>query len=446
MTDPIRIDRLTLQQFAMMLRHGRGLALMHVLEYGLDEVAHLVLQACLVNQAYDPQCEPERSEWLYRMFKGSAQRDSFSDAILTAMPLTSHCHDIAQLCRLAALMALDGDLIAATTLRNFVLGQNFSDGLEQFGCDALVMLDGLPALVELGRRFGAMLMSDPAASIEQPDTLMNDFDERAADLAVLEQLALQDAALRMYLSHYQRERLGRHAGSDADLRNTRREQIRRNSPITSVLKAAQSDTRPARYFFRAFGMYATQEELDLVLKRLVSATEPETCLRLLWIFSSATMPRIEPRVLALAENPDREIRDAAHQALSWLPDPAVGRLARGKLQESHLSADDSSVVTLLRKQLSPGDDELILARLQSLSLSDFEMHRFSCEVVDICAEGDRGAAATLSTWVYETTPCSVCRKQSVDRLLELGRVDAGVANECAFDANPKIVALSTQAV
>ncbi len=439
----VKADKLEPAVFRTMLQRGRGCALMHVLEYGLDGVEDIVLQACLCNQAHDPQSERGRVPWLYRMFKDAPSYDRFSTAILAALPETSEVYDQEQLCDLAALMGLDGDARAASVLRSFVLGQTFSGDDTPRGCQALVTLDGLPAIAELGRRYGAMLLADPTAYVMGPNYLMDGFEEQPEHLAALDQLATTDPALSAYLAHY-RCRLAqpRPLLTPAERKAEQRERIRKQHSIATILAAAIAGKGEFPGSYMTFGRHATAEELEAVLAQLLATGGPRVCQRLLWVFNSVAMPRIAPQIWELAQHEDEELRDAALDALSNMRDPAVGELGRCILRERGLSSADASVLGLFTNNFCEGDAELILAHLEPLELDDVDAHSFSYRVVDIFRNNDAASIAWLAEWTFQSNPCSVCRKYAVERLLAIGRMSAALAHECRFDANNDIQALA----
>ena len=123
-------------------------------------------------------------------------------------------------------------------------------------------------------------------------------------------------------------------------------------------------------------------------------------------------------------------------------DPAVGQFGRRKLQESALGAADPSVLDLLAKNFIEGDAELILQHLRHMILSDEEAHSISFSVRDICEENPLPSLAGLAEWTYMHTPCSVCRRHAVERLLELSSLSSAFAEECAFDADRTVQALA----
>src|SRR6266540_4479079 len=99
--DPQPTRRLDGSEFASALQKGQGRALLHVMAYGLDAVADLVLDACLHDQRYDSQVESSRAPWLFQMFSKSGQYLRFRDLILEHLKAETVTSDFVQLLELA---------------------------------------------------------------------------------------------------------------------------------------------------------------------------------------------------------------------------------------------------------------------------------------------------------------------------------------------------------
>ena len=100
---------MTKPAFTSALHSGRGSALQHVQQFGLSGVSDIVLDACVHNHTYDPQCESRRASWLLSMFERTEEYPAFSRAIIDALEQDTKSWDLQQLCDLAALMAKRGD-------------------------------------------------------------------------------------------------------------------------------------------------------------------------------------------------------------------------------------------------------------------------------------------------------------------------------------------------
>ena len=68
---------LTLEKFQDALRKGLGRALMHVKTYGTENVRDEILQACLHNFIYDPQCEKSRANWLIEIINLAPDKEYY---------------------------------------------------------------------------------------------------------------------------------------------------------------------------------------------------------------------------------------------------------------------------------------------------------------------------------------------------------------------------------
>ncbi len=420
---------------------------MHTMAFGLKGIDDLVLEGCLENQAYDPHCEDDRAPWLYRMFKGSAHYNKFSNAILAMLDNDVEHRSMEQFCDLAGLMACDGDGNAATSLRNFVWGQDFKADT-QFGTRALVMLDGVQAVVELARRLGRILMSDSEEMVDDLDCLTEDANCYDEALASLKQLATEEEAIAAYLQMH----LQGIASKESEEEKSRelqqdeaRERVRKDYPIEKILAAAESGESSRPYFFATFGRWATKSELDIVLRHMIAATVPEVCLRLLWVFRTAVLPTLHPRIWALAEDRDERLRHAALKALAQVCDEKIGEYGRKKLRTG-FPVTDSEVIELFGKNYHLGDEVLIMSALEKLSPSEDDAHSLGLSALKIWHHDDSPELRGLAEWTYRTTPCSFCRSIAVKWLVEISSLPAEIANECLYDADRDTQAIAREAL
>ena len=84
---------------------------------------------------------------------------------------------------------------------------------------------------------------------------------------------------------------------------------------------------PGRY--NSFGKrFGTSDELEQLYKRLLTETRREQLLRYLWIFRSKELPRLDKKIFEIASsNTDKELQDAAINALANSTDPSIRDLA-----------------------------------------------------------------------------------------------------------------------
>lgn len=422
---------------------------MHVMAHGLSGVADIVLAACLEERAYDPQSEELRASWLYRMFKDAPEYAFFHQGIIAELADMSEDSSAEQLCELAGLMAQDGDDAAGTALRTFVWTQDFSGGDDWFavyGCHAIAALDGLPAIVEIARRYGRILLGDPEAFLDRLDVLLDDEDTYTTVFAELVLLAKTDPYIAVYVAREQGELDRRRTTAQESTaaktawQEQSRAEIREQFPLEEVLAAARRHDMARGKFYR-IGRWAEQELLTQVLDQLNLEPDIETCLRLLWIFRNATPPYVPERLWVLVDHEDARLRDAAFMALANADDPAVGEFGRHYLSRTSFCPDNAAAIELLRRHYRPGDEHLIMHALSTLHPDEAEAHYLGVRIRGFCKSNNSTATAGILDWLYRTNPCTICRGHAVELLSQTNSLSPELAMECRFDARPATRAL-----
>lgn len=423
-------------EFAKALRHGRGAAVQHVKAHGMAGVDALVRRACLEEQVYDAQCERNRGAWLYQMVTEASDPSYFSKALVGALRGPKDACYLLQVCELASLMGQHGDRAAASALREFVWRQ--SDHVE--GAHAIVALDGIPAVPEIARRIGRLMLTQPDGYFDRLDDLTEGSALFTDALAELTRHAASDPDIARYVgAEQQRINERRPAANTSDAQKAEREQEQRQEmmlkyPVDRILADAAACTTKSKYQYRIFGRWAGEADLERILERLSIEGDADICLRLLWVFGKATLPRIHARVWALAHDGRADLRDAGIMALASLKDKAVGDLGRQRLQSSAFSADDYADIELFALNFQAGDETLILNALERLTPNDDQAHRLGMSVQRVCEEHNAPALAGLALWIYRSNPCTICRKHAIDLLRRWGSLPDAVAEEWQYDA------------
>lgn len=428
--------KLTRLEFSAALKRGHGRALQYVKQHGLSEVSDLVLESCLKNPAYDRQCEGSRAAWLFSMFQDSEDYGRFSAAILSALsslPPDADSYDLEHLCEFAALMAKSGDEEAATVLRSRVLTQNLKWPNSLYGCQPLVALDGVPAVITLARRFGQLLIEEPDERPPSVDYLTEDLGIFDAAEKELQRFAETDGDIKRYLDNEEgyaaRERESQKK-SPEELRQEARKELTLDGILNDVSRGVGN--YPSRYM--RFGRYATDDELKIVLQRLVEETQETACLRLLWIFRRTPLPDLDPKIWQLADAKDAALRYAAVDALAQSRDPRVGELGRSRLRSGAFTARDSDTLDLFIRNYQPLDEQLIISALMPLVPDEDEAHSLGSSLLNICDENTACTSLEMLRWVYEATPCTVCRHSAVKQMAVIGSVPPEIVAECLDDA------------
>lgn len=141
----------------------------------------------------------------------------------------------------------------------------------------------------------------------------------------------------------------------------------------------------------------------------------------------------------LAETDDEELRGAAIAAFANTRDMAVRDLAIRLLREQPTSIYQGAI-KLFIKNYEPGDRHLIESVLY-ISENPHLWHAIGFDLVALAeAQGDPELASCL--WVYEHTPCSLCRESAVKALLERNRAPKTLLLECLWDCSKDIRAMA----
>ncbi len=429
--------RLSREAFGTALQRGHGRALQHIQEYGLEDMADLVLEACIHSQKYDSQAEDSRAEWLLDMFHCTAEYERFSAAILSALARETETSDLQHLCELAERMASRGDEAARSALRSRVLQQAEGGSDLWVGASELVKLDGVNAVVQLARRYGKLLIQYPEEMIPALHGPYFGIDGGvpAETPRTLQALSASEPEIMAYWNHELRDRERRTHNCNSE--EAMRERVRHQYSLHQTLAdaTAASSKHPSQYMI--FGKYATSEELEIVFQRLLEEPDEDVCVRLLWIFRRAQMPRLDPRLWQFAASANEQLRDATFEALAQLCHPSIGEYARGILRADGLTETDLSVLKLLVLNYHPEDGELIGSALRRIDPETETIQGIGMTILEICKLGCGTELLEALNWVYEHTPCSHCRGKAVKFMLKLGKIAPEVLEECRYDAIEK---------
>jgi hypothetical protein len=440
--------RLSKDEFSVALKCGHGRAFLYVQKFGLAAVGDILLDSCLKNPVYDRQCDSSRAPWLFSMFKGSEEYPRFASAILSALKNEAEGSDMEHLCEMAAQMAINGDEGAAKTLKSRVLGQPFTHEDFQYGCHALVLVDGVDAVVELARRFGQVPVENPDEMYPHLSYLTEGTNVLPVAEAELQRLAETDDAIRAFLNNekfFEIPQQDDSASAKEARRKEWRERVRRELPTEKVLDNASAGVGERSAEYTRFGMHATAGELEKVLLRLATASDEETCLRLLWVFRRAPLPELHPVIWKLAESKRDDVRAAAVTALAQCRDQSVGDFARTALRSADSARGVADGLETLVKNYQPGDQALIMSALARISAGDDDAHAIGFSILRICDDHDSPDLSAILEWVYESNPCGLCRDSAVRHLIDVGSLSTAILSECLHDANDEIRQLAQEA-
>jgi len=438
------VTYLTRETFKIALAKGLGRAMIHVKQNGLDNVADLVLTACLHNQTYAPQFEGSRADWLFAMFKDSSYYPRFQTAILKRLHGKTALWDRYECCNLAKEMALHGDDEARQSLRQYVINQITRLPHDEFysGSNEWFEVAGNEGAIELARIYGQQLLDNPDYECEVLYLYLD--KENLKD--ILAEHAHHDPLVKRYWDYLDEN--GALAPSTPvdeatqELQRQKRLQISRKlRTLDNILSDARAGVSeyPRHYMF--FGRIATSEELEKIYTNLLTETNDKARIRLLWVFKRAILPRLDKQLFEWANSSNQALRNALINALAQLSDPQVHDLARQKMRQHELLDGDSNAIDLFIHNYD-NDAGLIMQALTSVEPNDKEAYDLGFSIIKVAEQYDDLALANPLRWLYENSPCTLCREDAIFQLIKRQRFDQTLVNECLFDARATIRAFA----
>lgn len=380
--------KLTREQFTDAISKGLGRAMIHIQQYGLDNVADIVLDTCIHNRLYDAQCEQNRSKWLYAMFSDSPQYDNFQNAILAAMRKENEWYDAVQLCELAQEMAMDGDEYARAGLRDFALKSAAIGGdRDDWGVIEYVKVGGEAAVLELARIYGQRLLDNPEDEVNE--ILFYEQEDVDAYGLLLKEYSYSDPRIKIYFDYLNDKGAldPVEVQPDADRqieRENRRMEFLSQYGVKQIINCAKNFEDSKRTIFRRFGLYADRKELEMIFAELLKAKDDSIRKRLLWVFGPIPLPAINECFFEWADSEDEELRAAVLSAFANCKDERVHEFAYQRIKTGEiLGWGNSFVFNLFEKNFERGDGKFIRDAILASNPSIDDIHRFGLSITSI---------------------------------------------------------------
>ena len=419
------------ERFEAAVRKGHGRALMHVSRYGASGVEHVIVDACVHNKAFDPQCETGRAEWMLQLCEAagmSAQTVVAQLRVGLTRPADSGAFwDLTQLCEVAAILASRGDSDARRLVYDAFRGSEDSNDL--IGCREIISIDGGDGLLFVVQTLGVRLAGDPDYRVD--DMPIRYYDEEHGEGAaehLLRSAADSDERVARYLRDLDASR-HEHEGDTRD--QSRHERMCSLSADDVIRDIERGAPGKGRYVYSGWGRRASDEDLRQVLDRAFGEPDAERPAHLLAVFQHRPLPEFDVRVLRFAEHSDRHVRWIAMYVLANHAHPDVRALA---LKRAKAGRHGERELRLFRNNYQSGDWSLIREAL-CWPDDEVELHWLLSDLHDIFEVNVVPELSEPMLLVYEHTPCTNCRRQAVNALLQAHQAPAWLLEECRFDAD-----------
>jgi len=436
--------KLTREQFADAVSKGLGRAMIHVKQHGLDDIADILLDACVHNKVYDLQCEGSRASWLFGMFKDRTEYPTFRDSILRALESETNCADLCQMCDLAKEMALNGDEDAKQILRKCVLDFAKTPEKDGQGAEELVEVYGNSAVLDLGKIYGSRLLRNPDEDII-PYGFCCD-EDRQKLLIENSKFDPEIKAFRDYLVKSGYLELKKHKELTREQiranKQRRRREYRKKYPLKKIIEDARNKVDEYPMHYVNFGKYATAKELEKICDLILTERDEDVRMRLLWVFRRTSLPKIYLKFFNWANGEHEGLRRASIAALAQVSDKRVHELARAKAKAGQVLGADSEAIDLFIENYKSSDAKLIINALYSVKPDRDDAHDFSHSILNLTENYKDPRLTDALIWVYENTPCSNCRERAAKRLNEIGALSQEMIDECMWDGSEYIRAFA----
>lgn len=435
------------EQFQYALHAGHGSAQLYVKEHGIEEVADIVLDACLKDRSYDKQAEESREKWLVDLFFNTAHYPTFVQRIIAAFQKATdpEDYDMSQLYFLLCELAKRGDEEVLLFVKIWVDEQLKQHNLKNGYASEWLTVSGLDYLPAIAENLGSQIITEHGWWISTLEQLLPDQLSYQEAKLLLQVKAPENPLIQAYLEHDKKE-----IDEQAERECTRKiipqqERIRTDYSLEQLLIDSQNNAVSKKFTRRRntkiFGKFATPEELAIIQQHIEQATNTQQLINLFWAFNEAELPVLTPKIWQLVRSKNTGIRAAALTALANSEHPDVYAFALEQVKYPDFVLETVQLLKLFELNFQEGDENLILNSIKDFVSFKGRYPKDTAEYLgrilnDIAGAQENASTIPLLMWAYENLPCSICRSTSINLLKDLDALTPGIVQECLLDANP----------
>jgi hypothetical protein len=291
---------------------------------------------------------------------------------------------------------------------------------------------------------GARLSNDP--DFFEDDYMIREAYDQFGKEVVLSALS-KKAETNAYVKHY----LDKVVNTNTQENNATQLPPKWQSELTleKILAQIEADAgkgpfRNSRFVYTKFGQNASDKDIEHLFTKFLAETRREQLIRYLRLFRKREVPRLDNRLFELATSTDEELQHAAIAALASTQDSRVREFALYHLEKEPRLACQGAV-ELFIKNYQLGDNKLIETVLDICGDID-DIHGLGIDLLNLAEAQSYQELANCILWVYEKTPCSHCRKEAVEILIEWGMASESLLSECLWDVYDETCDLAKEAL
>ncbi len=175
---------------------------------------------------------------------------------------------------------------------------------------------------------------------------------------------------------------------------------------------------------------ALKVELEQAARDILNENDPEWLIPLLRVFMDTPFPLDPTKLFEWAKSEEEYLSYAAKDTLANLKLSAVHALALDLIEKRETL---DLAVKMLNTNYEEDDESLVSAVLQ-YPVEPVEYHRLATDARYFEKAHPTELSAKIIETLYENNPCSMCREQHVERLIELEALPDWIREEAAFDS------------
>jgi hypothetical protein len=430
--------------FQAALERGLGRALLFLRANPNAPVSDIVLECCLRNTTYDPQCEGSRADYLYEILEATGQAEVLGKQIMTALAEDNvEDWDQQQVMDITQEFAERKKDPWAREILYKLYEQH--DPVDDFpGEDRYIRLDGELGLKFIAQQNGRWLREE-RITWESFWFHVSIIDSAEKEMhlplwSALQQFAQEDSDMERYLEALQRNRQ-----KEESLIKRENFDAFTFDEIQAFINAgsrAKTGGRRGPYWYSKWGHDASDEEFqraaDFLSAEFNNLSAEEDTTKLQWylgIFKRRAFPGQLSSLWELAHSSNETLAIAACRALHQPDNPDVRALAFELLRRE---APLVRALELLVDNIQPGDEALLQEILSAQIDNDDYYHWAASDVLDILRDNRLPEEQKLLFGIYENGRCSICRKYCIKQLMRLDAAPDWLLNEGKYDSDPDI--------
>lgn len=406
------------EEFQGAIKKGTGQAILLLKKHPELDFSGMLLEACLKNLDYDPQCSGDRAEYLFEMIGLLKDRAEFEEKLLIEF-LKPDLDDWGtdQMFELARLMAQNGNQRAKTAMYQ-KYDQLWESEENVLGAWSIISLDGAEGLLHVTEKNGKYLEEYPEGCvvdgwvIQHADESIKGFDAEK----YLHEKAKENQYIRAYLQAVNKER------EDNETR------IKTNNVFYDEIKLRiESDQK----YHGISAARMQDEDFERLARDFQAENDEKHLIKYLRIFSHRKYPGGYQDILKYVHSKNEDVSSGAIQSLQYFKNEEIRKLmATNFINREYLS----DTFRLLKENYQPADAKTIEVLLEKEDDPD-EFHYMAMSLEDVADKYEDPALSGSLLIAYKRGYCSMCRERFVRGLVQLKSLPNWIIAEGVYDCN-----------